>query len=90
MDYEQHGMNVEDFDDFVFQVSDGRKMGDIVIDLEKVKVPFIIDSGASINVIDSNTYKNIVSQNPSLQLNKTASTVSAYGNRVTRNERYFF
>ena len=41
MDYEQHGMNVEDFDDFVFQVSNGRKMGDIVIDLEKVKVPFI-------------------------------------------------
>ena len=81
---------VEDFDDFVFRVSNTVRSGDITVNVENVKVPFIIDLGASINVIDSNTFKEIKCNNPSLRLQPAKTRVSAYANKVTPMKGIFF
>ena len=81
---------VEDFDDFVFRVSNTVRSGDITVNVENVKVPFIIDSGASINVIDSNMFKEIKCKNPSLRLQPAKTRVSAYANKVTPMKGIFF
>ena len=38
----------EDVDDFIFRVVDTKIQGDIMLNVESVNVPFIIDSGASV------------------------------------------
>ena len=73
----------ENFDEFVFRIPDARLQGDIVLNVESVNIPFIIDSGASINVIDSDTFQKIQTRNPSLKLQPTRTSVTAYTKKTT-------
>ena len=80
---------IDNFNDFVFRVSDARNKGDI-LNMENVNFLFINDSGASINVMDSLTFGEIQKKNPSLMLQPTSTRVSAYANKVTPMKGIFF
>ena len=51
---------------------------------------FVIDSGASINVIDSDTFRAIQASDPSLKLQWTYTRVMAYTNKTTPMRGIFF
>ena len=83
-------MDLDRFDDYVIRVSGDQIKCDIIVDIENVKVPFIIASGASINVIDAKTFDDIKKTNPSLELRAAQTKLSVYGNKVAPMKGVFF
>ena len=67
-----------------------KSRGDIVLKVEGASVPFVIDSGASINVIDSDTFWAIQASDSSLKLQPTRTRVMAYTNKTTPMRGIFF
>ena len=63
-------------DDYCFNINQPKT--DVLIKLDDTKIPFMIDSGASCNIIDSDTFDQLV-QSKNIYLEKSSARVYVYG-----------
>ena len=74
-------LNIQDSDsddEYLLALNNSSKRTDVILKLDSYKVGFMIDSGATINIIDKNTF-NSLSQDRDIELHKSATKLYVYG-----------
>lgn len=72
--------NNSDSQAFVFRVKPINSTDSEIVHIDDVPIEILIDSGADINLIDGNTFKEIIKSRPNLTLKETNCKPKAYGN----------
>ena len=67
-------------DDYIFTVSSQHMKGDIRVDIGGITIPVIIDSGATVNIIDRNMWEYTKERKVKCNNKLTNKKVYAYGN----------
>ena len=65
-------------DEYIFGVRSSDKTPCIILTLSSKTVPFFVDTGASVNVIDEQSFK---SMNMNIELSPSSTTIYAYGTK---------
>ena len=56
----------------------------ITVAFDAVKIPFYIDTGSTVNILDGTTYQKLCSQLGNIQLPKVKIKLKAYGNTTLK------
>ena len=68
-------------EDYIFNISSTNNITDISVKVEENPVNFLRDTGASVNVIDRNTY-NIINEKSNIKLHPTKTKIYPYGQKT--------
>ena len=72
--------NSSDSDEYLFKLTDNNIV-DVEVKVDNYPITFLIDSGASINLIDKTTFDKLL-DNCDVKLNSTSAKVYTYGSKI--------
>ena len=66
-------------EEFIYTIIPSKKTPETTVKVAEVPVQVIIDTGSSVNILNSKHFKKIKQQNPRIKLQPTKTKVFAYG-----------